>query len=342
MSCFARNWINRAQNILSPVFIAAIIAVLVGFPSKILAADEKLTLETEHFVFWAAPEDKFMVDQLAEMEPERISALERECLIKLDFKVKIVIASDRETWEYYAGKKMPEWVAAYAMPSRRLIVFRSWRWGTKYNLTRTLRHEYVHIINGVAGRGRIPLWFDEGMAGYYAPNWGLATSSGFLMSGFLGTLFKFSQLEESFPRSRSDAELAYAQSASFIEYLANLYGKRDLRRVMLLSAELSSFDKAFVQVYGSTVPTQVQSWKKQFRRHSTWIIVATSSGTLWFLILITFIIVYIIKSRKTHMILQEWEAQEWFEREFQELDDGTPEEEIPWEDEDDYDETERY
>jgi peptidase MA superfamily protein len=341
MSCFARSWINRARILLSPVFIAVVLTVLLAVPIPIQAESKVPTLETEHFVFWSAPEDEFMVGRLAETEPDEISALEWDCLTKLNFKVKIVIAPNRDTWEYYAGKEMPDWVAAYAMPSRRLIVFRSWRWGPKYNLTRTLRHEYIHIINGVTGQGKIPLWFDEGMAGYYAPNWGLGTSTSFLMSGFLDTFYKFSQLEETFPRSRDDAELAYAQSASFIGYLANLYGKSDLKKVMRLSAEYSSFDKAFVTVYGSTVPTQTQTWKKQFRKHSTWIVVATSSGTLWFLILITFIIVYIIKSRQTRRILQEWESQEWFEREFQVLDDGTPEEdeESFWEDND---ETENY
>jgi len=109
---------------------------------------------------------------------------------------------------------------------------------------------------------------------------------------------------------------------------------------MQLSALESDFDKVFTTIFGATVPSLVHSWKKQFRKHSTWIVIGTGSGTLWFLILITFIIVYIIKSNKTRKILQEWEEQEWFQSEFGSLNDSQSDDN--GETTEYYDETERY
>jgi hypothetical protein len=90
-----------------------------------------------------------------------------------------------------------------------------------------LPHELTHLLIAQrmgAGYENIPSWLDEGLAvlqeGSPNPNQRIALED----AARSGTLLAMESLCEGFPFSDQQALLAYAQSASFVQYLTDQYG----------------------------------------------------------------------------------------------------------------------
>ena len=100
-------------------------------------------------------------------------------------------------------------------------------------LERNLKHELTHSFVNSLGRGRCPVWLNEGLAQIMEPR------SASMYAGQLSPLFlqrkaiPFSILEHSFTRfSNFQAEVAYAESLSAVEYLRSRYGMGEIVRML--------------------------------------------------------------------------------------------------------------
>jgi tetratricopeptide (TPR) repeat protein len=100
-------------------------------------------------------------------------------------------------------------------------------------LERVLKHELTHSFLNSLGRGRCPVWLNEGLAQLMEPR------SAMMYSRLLSPVMQqrkaipFSVLEHSFTRfSDMQAEVAYAQSLSAVEYLRGRYGMGEIVRML--------------------------------------------------------------------------------------------------------------
>ena len=100
-------------------------------------------------------------------------------------------------------------------------------------LERSLKHELTHSFLNSLGRGRCPVWLNEGLAQIMEPR------SASIYARQLSPLFlqrkaiPFSILEHSFTRFSSlQAEIAYAESLSAVEYLRSRYGMGEIVRML--------------------------------------------------------------------------------------------------------------
>jgi tetratricopeptide (TPR) repeat protein len=94
---------------------------------------------------------------------------------------------------------------------------------------RVLKHELTHSFLNSLARGRCPVWLNEGLAQMMEPR----SSSGYAAQ--LATIFQarkeipLNVLEHPFLRfSARQAEVAYAESLSAVEYLRNRYGMGEI------------------------------------------------------------------------------------------------------------------
>jgi hypothetical protein len=100
-------------------------------------------------------------------------------------------------------------------------------------LERVLKHELTHsFLNSLAG-GRCPMWLNEGLAQLIEPR------SSRIYAQPLAQLFEqrketpFTVLERSFAGFSSvEAEVAYAESLSAVEYLRDRYGMGEVLRML--------------------------------------------------------------------------------------------------------------
>jgi tetratricopeptide (TPR) repeat protein len=100
-------------------------------------------------------------------------------------------------------------------------------------LDRVLKHELTHSFLNSLGRGHCPVWLNEGLAQLMEPR------SAAMYSRLLSPVLQqrkaipFSVLEGSFTRFSSlQAEIAYAQSLSAVEYLQGRYGMSEIVRMI--------------------------------------------------------------------------------------------------------------
>lgn len=105
--------------------------------------------------------------------------------------------------------------------------------GMNSELQRVLKHELTHSFVNSLGSGRCPTWLNEGLAQAMEPR-----SSG-QYGPQLAQLFQqkkeipFEILEHSFTRfSAVQAEVAYAESLSAVDYLRDRYGMGEIVRMM--------------------------------------------------------------------------------------------------------------
>jgi tetratricopeptide (TPR) repeat protein len=117
-------------------------------------------------------------------------------------------------------------------------------------LTRTLRHEYGHVLIHQLTRGRCPVWLNEGAAIWMEEDregeredWAMRTLSG-------QVLFPLGELTGSFTRLPGDrVHAAYAQSYLAVRTLVERSGGRRLRELLASLGEGRSIGEAFHETF---------------------------------------------------------------------------------------------
>ena len=157
------------------------------------AAVEWRVSETEHFeMFYGAAlaDDVDRVETAAEQAYRRVSGLLAEDLL---FRTPLILFGTREEFErqdVVPGADLTG-ISSFSEPVRNRIVVLVEEWGD--DLVRRLAHELTHVfafeaIPRSGSGGRVPLWFDEGLADYAAGTWSdtdQATLRGLVASGDL-------------------------------------------------------------------------------------------------------------------------------------------------------------
>lgn len=125
-----------------------------------------------------------------------------------------------------------------------------------------LVHELLHQYAEPNGR-LIPRWFHEGLAQHLAGDTYLGAREDDLVWR-VGTrrLLPFGDLRESFPRDSDRLRVAYAQSYSFVSWLANEYGLDRLLRVARAADRRTSFEAALAGRLDRTSLELETAWER--------------------------------------------------------------------------------
>jgi len=175
------------------------------------------------------------------------------------------------------GAAAPKWAAAVAFPAENLVVMRL---PGRRDARATLRHELSHVAVGRLAAGRVPRWFLEGLATIEAGDlWSRKGPS--LVRAALGEgVYSFESLRDSFPEYTSEAELAYAQSADFVQFLVDRSGDAKLHLVLRRLVEGVAFDSAFAEAFGGRPRALENEWRRSLARWELLVRYLTS-GELW-------------------------------------------------------------
>jgi len=171
----------------------------------------------------------------ADLQQQLLATMEegyRDLASQLDYepseKIIVILYTQKE---FVDITEAPSWAGAIndgklRIPIRGVTVMNS-------ELARVLKHELTHsFLRSLAG-GRCPTWLNEGMAQLMEPR----SSSSYAPA--LAALFQqrreisFSVLEHPFIRfSDAQAQVAYAESLSGVEYLRGRYGMGEVVRML--------------------------------------------------------------------------------------------------------------
>ena len=215
------------------------------------------------------------------------------------------------------ARDTPPWVAAFANAAADVVVLFPARIGSyPYgSLETVLFHEVAHILTARAGGGgRIPRWFNEGLASAAERTWGLGARSRFAWEVVAGGRPSATVLEGLFYGSDQDVVRAYALSDALVRDLLERYGSDAPARILAAMADGAAFDIALYAVTGYPVEGVMLSFWARHDTWKSWISAAGHPFTQWSLI--TFLALAAIWShrRRRRARRRQWELEEQAEQ----------------------------
>jgi Peptidase MA superfamily len=180
------------------------------------------------------------------------------------------------------GAPPPSWAVALAYPEQNIVLVET------HSLVQgdgqlTLRHELIHVALGQLGHGW-PRWFQEGLA------MELTGERRFRVTQFatlsravsLDRVFRFDDLAMGFPRYADDVEIAYAQSAAFVEYLRDHHGSAAFGTLIDHVQAGEPFEQAFGVAFHSSISMEERGFRTELpRRYPWWPLVLSGGSLVW-------------------------------------------------------------
>lgn len=192
---------------------------------------------------------------------------------------RLVVVPDARRMDSLTGGRAPKWGAAVALPDPRTIVLRA----DAEDLARTLRHELAHLALHQEVRVRVPLWFDEGYAGWAAGEWDRLALLELNLAVVRGALPSLSALDGALRAEANTADAAYALAVSAVSELARRNPTGTLGPLLQRLKDGSSFEAAVLASTGLTLDRFEEQWQQAVRRRYsliTWLL----AGGGWLLV----------------------------------------------------------
>jgi hypothetical protein len=177
------------------------------------------------------------------------------------------------------------------------------------SLRQTVRHELTHImLSRVTDVENMPRWLNEGMALRVSGE--LGRKSGWMIAAakLRGALIPLADLDESFPETHEAASLAYAESLSIVNYIAETYGEEALLRLIRLLRD-QDFESALETALGVSLAALNDEWVRGVKLTPYVVAVISGSFALWLMTMLV-ILAFLRKRRLARRKRWEWEMEE--------------------------------
>jgi hypothetical protein len=194
-------------------------------------------------------------------------------------------ASDLQSALRLTGR---DWVGGHANPELGVILVTAANARTAATeLRRSIPHELTHLMLYQAvgtAYPNLPRWFDEGLAAIMEhspdPNEQLILEE----AAANGTTIPFAQLCAAFPADGRQAVLAYAQSASLMNYIQTEYGRSALNQMVQALADGADCESVTTRVLTISLAQLNQNWLQLLNPQPSLTNFWQSSG-IWLLLL---------------------------------------------------------
>ena len=230
----------------------------------------------------------------------------------LDFTAEVHLVTTEEHFRKLIGDEFPDWGAAAAVPSQNLIVVKS---PDHFNIQRPLgelmAHEYAHLaLHKRVSMGRIPRWFDEGLAMMVSAEWDMSESATMSLAVITSGFVPLQQIEWLNNLGESRARLAYAQSYLAVQYMYKEYGT-ELVNVFLDTLDTgATLNTALLASTGSDFADFEQEYRVYLRQRFNILVLVMDSMYFWIIMVIIFIVGAVLTIRRRKKYYREWEEQE--------------------------------
>jgi hypothetical protein len=161
---------------------------------------------------------------------------------------------------------------------------------------RTLRHELAHLALHQRVPVRVPLWFDEGYAGWAAGEWERLGVLELNLAVARGALPGFRALDGALRASATTADAAYALAYSAVSELARRNPSGTLTPLLERLADGQDFESAVLATTGLTVDRYEEAWQRSIRHRYglvTWLL----AGGGWLLVSVAVLVLVHLRRR---------------------------------------------
>jgi hypothetical protein len=258
------------------------------------------SLQTPHFIILhtaqGANAARFLVSAVEDARADTVKAMGTD----FDGITEVRLAANAEEYDGLsrAFGAAPRWAVALASPVDNVILLDA-RSLVADPRQPTLKHELVHIALGRLG-SHWPHWFHEGLAQSLTDEhrFELGPASTLRTAMSTNALFRFDDLENGFPAAASEAQVAYAQSAAFVDWLVERHGRAafgDLYRQVIAG---DTFPVAFAKAFRSTVSVEEARFRSELPSRYPWWLMLTLSSPVWSLLAVAVVIGHFRKRRR--------------------------------------------
>jgi hypothetical protein len=193
--------------------------------------------------------------------------------------LRLVVVPDARRLDSLTLGRAPRWGAAVALPALRTIVLRA----DGAHLSRTLRHELAPLALHQQVEVRVPLWFDEGYAGWAAGEWERLGALELNLAVARGALPGLRALDGALRGTETTADAAYGLAVSAVTELARRNPSGTLVPLLSRLETGEEFEAAVLATTGLTTDQFDEVWQRSVRRRyglATWLL----AGGGWALI----------------------------------------------------------
>ncbi len=211
--------------------------------------------------------------EVVDLYPRLKSELEASLGWDMDFRPKVLLLRDGETFQRMAGNDL---IVAFASPGRNLIVIDYSRTAAHpITLETTLRHELAHLLLHRHIKGRhLPRWLDEGVSQWVSGGIGemvSGTDRRVLKEAVLRRRFiPLRALTVGFPAEERDLRLAYEESRSIVEFIEREFGTRGLLDLLGRLKDGDGPEEAVVKSLSVSIAELERRWHDHLLKRITW------------------------------------------------------------------------
>lgn len=277
-------------------------------------ASDYQTIRTRYVDFFFGECDRTVVELLGKEADGIAETIMLDLGVEAKNRISVYITSGREFQTIQQGRDvLPDWVLGVAYHTLSRIVIKSpgaVRSG-HYDLKKIFIHELTHILLGTTFDGveHIPRWLNEGLAMYESREWSFDRVSTITRAVLTDSLLPLSEITHTFPKKREEVELAYCQSFYLLSFMIDQYGRETFQRFVQYYSKERVLDDALIKVYGMNLNKLEKKWHRYLKMRFSWIPILTSTGTLWFLITLIFLLSYMRRRHKARLTLKQWDEE---------------------------------
>jgi len=227
--------------------------------------------------------------------------------------IRFILVNSRKEFELKTGSHLPYWAAAVTMFPQKIVVIKTpdLTNTTLRQYRQTISHELVHLVQGYhVPLNMTPAWFNEGLAVYLTDQFNLQSRVGLSRAIAKNSIIPLDQLSDFLQYNHVQAELAYTESATVIEFLTQVYGISVLTELFNTLSEKKDFDQSLYLVTDIEPGTLQFHWKKYITSRYRWIFLLDIQHIIWLIIPVLVIIVYFFKIKRNKKIFQKWNIEE--------------------------------
>ncbi len=233
----------------------------------------------------------------------------------IDDTVVVTYVRRGQSFDSVVGGRFPDWGVAAAVGERMQIVVRSpLDYPLGRSLRETLRHELAHLhLDAMAGLRQVPRWMHEGYAQQFAYQWVFGDDALIARAVLFDRALDLRDIDgvNSFAGGR--AQLAYAQSYLAMNHFLSRYGYDGLQLFCSSLRARGDWDDAFIEATGADYAAFQSEFSQFLNARYNWVAFLGDTILFWVGLVVVFVVIYIVKRKRSIARRAEWEEQEAIE-----------------------------
>ncbi len=178
------------------------------------------------------------------------------------------------------------------------------------DVPRVLRHEISHLLLAAATEhADVPRWFSEGLAIQQAGEHDFTRFRTLAMAGFTGALLPLPRLDAAFADGSGRVDIAYAQSASFVDFMMHSGGSARFPVLVVHLREGMGFEQAVRETYARSLLNVDADWRQEVRVRFLTAPLWAGTGLLWIAAAGLLVLAAARRRQRGREIMARWEAE---------------------------------